>query len=168
MSTAVNQIEARSARATRAADGFRPDLEGLRGVAILLVVACHCGIARCAGGFIGVDVFFVLSGYLITGLLATEHQTTGRIDLRAFFARRIRRLLPAAVLVFVLTGVAALVLLAPEEIDLAARATIAAACYVSNVLFERTAAGLDPAGQLPHIQHHHCRRSSSWNPTHAR
>ena len=122
-------------------DGFRPDLEGLRGVAILLVVACHCGIAWCAGGFIGVDVFFVLSGFLITGLLAQEHRDTSRIDLPGFFARRVRRLLPAALLVFLLTLWAAVaLLLAPQEIEMAARSAIAAACYVSNLFFDRTAA----------------------------
>ena len=57
---------------------FRPDVEGLRAVAILLVVACHCGMAWFAGGFIGVDVFFVISGYLITGLLAKEYRETSR------------------------------------------------------------------------------------------
>ena len=51
---------------------FRGDVEGLRGVAVLLVVGCHCGITWCAGGFVGVDIFFVISGYLITGLLAPK------------------------------------------------------------------------------------------------
>jgi peptidoglycan/LPS O-acetylase OafA/YrhL len=123
-----------------ATDGFRPDLEGLRGVAILLVVACHCGVPWCAGGFIGVDVFFVLSGFLITGLLAQEHLTPSGIDLPGFFARRVRRLLPAALLFFVLTVWAAVALLAPQEIAMAARSAIAAACYVSNLWFDRTAA----------------------------
>ena len=119
---------------------MRPDLEGLRGVAILLVVACHCGVPWCAGGFIGVDVFFVLSGFLITGLLAQEHRATAGIDLPGFFARRVRRLLPAALLVFLLTLWAAVALLAPQEVAVAARSAIAAACYVSNMLFDRTAA----------------------------
>ena len=114
-----------------ATEGFRSDLEGLRGVAILLVVACHCGIPWCAGGFIGVDVFFVLSGYLITGLLVEEHRTTSRIDLPGFFARRVRRLIPAALLVILLTLVAAVALLSPQEIETTARSAIAAACYLS-------------------------------------
>jgi peptidoglycan/LPS O-acetylase OafA/YrhL len=129
-----------SASATRSADGFRPDLEGLRGVAVLLVIACHCGISWCAGGFVGVDVFFVLSGYLITGLLAAELQATSRIDLPGFFARRARRLLPAALLVFLMTALAATALLGPQEVESTARSAIAAACYVSNVLFDHAAA----------------------------
>src|SRR5690348_11210755 len=59
---------------------FRADLEGLRGIAVLLVVLFHCGVAAARGGFVGVDVFFVLSGYLITGLLVEEMEVTGRVD----------------------------------------------------------------------------------------
>jgi peptidoglycan/LPS O-acetylase OafA/YrhL len=77
---------------------FSPGVEGLRGVAVLLVVAFHA-LPRVAGGFIGVDVFFVISGYLITGLLVRELVATGRIDLVAFYGRRMRRLLPAATVV---------------------------------------------------------------------
>ena len=76
---------------------FRPDIEGLRGIAVLIVVAFHCGIGALAGGFVGVDVFFVLSGYLITGLLVAEVERTSRLNLLQFYARRARRLLPAAV-----------------------------------------------------------------------
>ena len=70
---------------------FRPDVEGLRAVAILLVVAYHVGVPGFAGGYVGVDVFFVLSGYLITGLLLREVQQTGTINLIEFYARRTRR-----------------------------------------------------------------------------
>jgi peptidoglycan/LPS O-acetylase OafA/YrhL len=82
-------------------DHFRPDIEGLRGVAVLLVVLFHAGLVAVPGGFIGVDVFFIISGFLITGLLVREHERNGRIDLGAFYARRIRRLAPAAFLVLV-------------------------------------------------------------------
>ena len=89
--------------------GYRPALDGLRGVAIALVVAFHA-FGRPRGGTLGVDLFFVLSGFLITALLLEEHETTGRIDVRRFYLRRARRLLPAlAVLLasFLLVGVAA-------------------------------------------------------------
>ena len=84
------------------ADGsaFRPDVEGLRGLAVLLVVLFHAGLPV-AGGFVGVDVFFVISGFLITGLLLREHERSGRVSLSRFYARRIRRLLPAAAVVLV-------------------------------------------------------------------
>ena len=87
------------------APSYRPDVQGLRAVAVLLVVAGHVlGVPQ--GGYVGVDVFFVVSGFLITGLLVREHARTGRVDLRAFFARRVRRLLPAALLVLAATNLA--------------------------------------------------------------
>lgn len=119
---------------------FRPDIEGLRGVAVLLVVGCHCGISWCVGGFVGVDVFFVLSGYLITRQLATEYLATARIDLPGFFARRARRLLPTSALVIVAVTLVAATILTPQEIELSGRAALAAGLYASNVFFDHTAA----------------------------
>src|SRR5919206_1573592 len=92
---------------------FRADIEGLRGVAVLAVVAYHAGVGGVGGGFVGVDVFYVLSGFLITGLLWEELQRTGRLRLGAFYARRARRLLPAAVLVLVVTVAASSLWLSP-------------------------------------------------------
>jgi len=83
---------------------YEPALDGLRGVAVIAVLLHHGQVSWARGGFLGVDVFFVLSGYLITTLLVREHAATGRIDLRAFWSRRARRLLPA--LLAVLTAVA--------------------------------------------------------------
>ncbi|RYZ66746.1 MAG: acyltransferase, partial [Proteobacteria bacterium] len=70
-------------------------LDGLRGLAVLAVVVFHLGEGFLHGGYLGVDVFFVLSGYLITSILLSEHERTGRIDLRRFWIRRLRRLSPA-------------------------------------------------------------------------
>src|SRR5437763_1648519 len=95
--------------------GFRSDIEGLRGLAILLVVAFHAGVSWTAGGFVGVDVFFVLSGFFITGLLAREVATTGDVDLSEFYARRARRLLPAFLVVLFATLAAVLWLYAPID-----------------------------------------------------
>jgi peptidoglycan/LPS O-acetylase OafA/YrhL len=86
--------------------GFRRDVEGLRAVAVLLVLVYHAGLPL-PSGFLGVDVFFVISGYLITGILVRELTQTGTIDWGRFVARRVRRLLPAAVLVLVVTAVVA-------------------------------------------------------------
>ncbi len=80
--------------------GYRPQLDGVRTIAVYLVVAFHAGLAGFAGGFIGVDIFFVLSVYLITGLLLRELEAGGRIRLSRFYARRYRRLLPAALVVW--------------------------------------------------------------------
>ncbi len=85
---------------------FRPDVEGLRAVAVGLVLLFHAGVPAFDGGYVGVDVFFVLSGFLITGLLVREIERTGTIRLGSFYARRIRRLLPATALT--LAGVAVL------------------------------------------------------------
>lgn len=84
----------------------RGDIQGLRAVAVLVVVAYHAGVPFMSGGFVGVDLFFVLSGFLITGLLVAEHRNKGTLRLRAFWARRARRLLPASALVLVATALA--------------------------------------------------------------
>src|SRR5689334_8867027 len=94
-------------------DRFRPDIEGLRAVAVLAVVLFHAQIPGLDGGFIGVDVFFVISGFLITGLLWRETSTTGTVRLRTFYGARARRLLPAAALVGIITLITAAVLLPP-------------------------------------------------------
>ncbi len=85
---------------------FRPDVEGLRAVAVFTVVLFHAGVSWMQGGYVGVDVFFVISGFLITGLILREHEVRDRISLSGFYARRARRILPAAMLVIVLTVLA--------------------------------------------------------------
>ena len=72
----------------------RSDIEGLRAIAVLAVLLFHAGVPRLEGGYIGVDVFFVLSGFLITSLLVRERESDGGISLGAFYARRARRILP--------------------------------------------------------------------------
>ncbi len=85
---------------------FRPDIEGLRAIAVLLVVLFHAHVPGITGGFVGVDVFFVISGFLITSLLLRERDRSGRNSLLHFYARRARRILPAVSLTIVLTVVA--------------------------------------------------------------
>ena len=87
---------------------LRPDIEGLRGVAVLLVAAYHSGLPLIKGGFIGVDVFFVISGYLITRLLVEERESRGTLSFSGFYARRMRRLLPAAALMIATTAAVAI------------------------------------------------------------
>ena len=84
---------------------FRPDIQGLRAVAVLLVVFYHAGLTWLSGGYVGVDVFFVISGFVITGLLLRERGTSGRTSLVGFYGRRSRRIIPAATLVIVVTVV---------------------------------------------------------------
>jgi peptidoglycan/LPS O-acetylase OafA/YrhL len=116
-------------------EGFRPDLEGLRGVAILLVLVFHAGLPGTSGGFVGVDVFFVLSGFLITGLLLRERERTGRIDLAGFYARRARRILPAAAVVLLATLALSVVILAPLDLPRVAADAAAAALSIGNIRF---------------------------------
>ena len=85
--------------------GYRAELDGIRGIAILLVLAGHYRLAPPFAGIAGVTVFFVLSGYLITSLVLAEQRRTGKVDLRAFYARRLRRLVPALLAAIAVTGV---------------------------------------------------------------
>lgn len=82
---------------------YLPALDGLRAVAVLLVLLFHAGVGIFQNGFVGVDVFFVLSGFLITRLLLAEMERTSTINLRSFYARRVRRLLPASLVVVAAT-----------------------------------------------------------------
>lgn len=85
-----------------------PGIDGLRGIAVLTVVVYHFHGEALPGGFLGVDIFFVLSGFLITSLLIREYAAKGRIDLKSFWIRRARRILPAAVsVIFVVTALTA-------------------------------------------------------------
>ena len=122
-------------RAADSRDGFRPDLEGLRAVAVVLVLLYHAAVPGFAGGYVGVDVFFVLSGFLITGLLLREVRRTGTISLPTFYARRARRLLPASALVLLVTIVASAFMLPPLRVPDVAGDTASAALYVSNMRF---------------------------------
>jgi len=110
-------------------------LDGLRGLAVLGVLAYHGGFSWLRGGFLGVSMFFTLSGFLITGLLVAEHRRTGRISLRAFWGRRFRRLMPAAILT--LAGVAAFAVFVAdgEQVRALRWDALAALGYVANWRF---------------------------------
>jgi peptidoglycan/LPS O-acetylase OafA/YrhL len=114
---------------------FRPDVEGLRGVAILLVLAFHADVSLTAGGFVGVDVFFVISGFLITGLLLRERERDGRIDFAAFYARRVRRLLPAGLVTLAVVLPVAWTLVDPLDQVPVALDAAAAAVSLGNIRF---------------------------------
>ncbi len=120
---------------TAPSDRFRPDLEGLRAVAVVLVLLFHAGVPGFGGGYVGVDVFFVLSGFLITGLLVRELQRTGTVSLVNFYARRARRLLPAAALALAVTVIASAWLLPPLLVPGVATDGIAAALYSANMRY---------------------------------
>ena len=114
---------------------FRADVQGLRAVAVTAVVLAHFGVPGFAGGFVGVDVFFVISGYLITGLLWRELVAEDRIRLGRFYARRLRRLMPALVTMIGVSGAAALWLLSGWEIRQQTGSAPFALTWTSNLYF---------------------------------
>jgi len=115
--------------------GYRPDIDGLRALAVVLVVAYHARVPFVSGGFVGVDVFFVISGFLITSLLLAEARDNGQISFVNFIARRFRRLLPMASIVLVATGGAALILVAPLDFGTFSSQIAASALWVANWYF---------------------------------
>jgi peptidoglycan/LPS O-acetylase OafA/YrhL len=127
---------------TRALDpaqrvAHRADIDGLRAIAVAIVVGFHCGIPWLPGGFVGVDVFFVISGFLIGGILYDE-ATTGRFSYGKFYARRIRRIAPALVAVIAATTLIALAFLSPQELKDFATYAIGALMSVPNIVFLKT------------------------------
>ena len=124
-------------------------LDGIRGVAVLAVVAFHTGQPWARGGFLGVDVFFVLSGYLITTLLLVEWSRTGSIGLGGFWARRARRLLPALLLVLVGVGLYALLFAREADVRGIRHDALATVGYVANWRFIFAKAGYFDAFAVP-------------------
>jgi peptidoglycan/LPS O-acetylase OafA/YrhL len=128
--------------------GRRPGLDGVRAIAIAAVIAFHFGFRRVGGGYLGVDVFFVLSGFLITSLLVQERTNTGRISLKAFYARRARRLLPALYILLIAMSVYAVI--RPHQIEnlTMRRDVLGALFYVTN--WVNAAVGSQPLRMLSH------------------
>ncbi len=115
---------------------FRSDVEGLRAIAVLLVVLYHANVPRLTGGYVGVDVFFVISGFVITGLLLRERRGSGHTSIIDFYARRARRILPAATLVILVTVFASYLFLGVVFGNNAADDGRWAAVFLSNFHFE--------------------------------
>ena len=114
--------------------GYHASLDGLRAIAVALVVCLHFHVPGFGGGFVGVDLFFVLSGFLITRLLLDEHAATGTISLRRFYGRRALRLLPALAVLLAVTA------------PFVSRAwTVAAASYVANWFLALIKLGIGPS-----------------------
>lgn len=133
----------------------RGDIEGLRAIAVMWVILFHLGVPAFSGGFAGVDIFFVISGFLITGQLLTMVSRRGRLDLVDFYARRLRRLLPAASLVLVTTVLAGWWLLPRDQWKLLSHDSALAAVYVLN--WGLAARSVDYLGAATHptaVQHY--------------
>lgn len=119
--------------------GFRLDIQGLRAVAVLAVVFFHIGLP--VAGYIGVDVFFVISGFVITNVLLREIERHGRIRVTRFWGRRFIRLMPALALLVVAVVVLSGLLLLPGQQELANRTGLAAMFFVANVFIARNTGG---------------------------
>ena len=133
--------------------GFRAEIQGLRAVAIALVLIFHVWPESISGGYVGVDVFFVISGYLITRVLFHEYSSTGRIDVARFYERRIRRLMPAATLVL-LASTLLLFLLPTTQREDGAKSVIASAVYVQNWWLANQAVDYLAAESAPGLLNH--------------
>ncbi len=112
----------------------RADIDGLRAIAVVPVVLFHAGVSQVSGGFVGVDIFFVISGYLITSLILGE-MAEGRFSLAGFYERRIRRIFPALFAVLAMCIVLAAILFLPKELKSFDRSVLATTFFVSNIYF---------------------------------
>jgi len=154
--TAAGRRAGRAAGPGRARGaGLRTDIEGLRAVAVGTVLVYHASSAYLPGGFVGVDVFFVISGFLITSLLLREAERTGSVSLVGFYARRVRRLLPAASLVLLVTVVAGWLLLPRSAHGDLATDTAAATAYVVNWALAARSVDYLAEGALPSAVQHY-------------
>ncbi len=117
---------------------YRSDIDGLRAVAVSIVVLYHFGFSFLPGGYVGVDVFFVISGFLITAITLDEFELR-RFSLWAFYERRLRRIVPAFAVVLLVCGLASFFVFLPEDMRLLAKSTAAAIVFGSNILFARIA-----------------------------
>lgn len=131
---------------------YRPDIDGLRAVAVLSVVLFHGGIQALGGGFSGVDVFFVISGYLITSIIVRELEQ-GDFSIARFYARRIRRIFPAFFTVVAFSAIVGCALLVPRELDGLGRSLIAATLFASNILFWSESGYFDSSAELKPLLH---------------
>lgn len=131
---------------------YRKEIDGLRALAVVPVILFHAGFQFFSGGFVGVDVFFVISGYLITSILVAEMQS-GRFSLAAFYERRARRILPALALVMAVSVPFAWLWLSPAAMRDFAESMIAVAIFVSNFLFWRESGYFDSDAELKPLLH---------------
>ncbi len=131
---------------------YRPDIDGLRAVAVLAVMLYHFGVDNLPGGFVGVDIFFVISGYLITKILIHEI-ASGQFSYVNFYMRRIRRIVPVFVLVVAVTLVMAMIFFMPSDLILVSKSIFANAVFGANILFWRTSGYFDNVSGINPLLH---------------
>jgi len=131
---------------------YRPELDGLRAIAVGSVLLCHLGIKTFSGGYVGVDVFFVLSGFLISQIIAADLRD-GTFSIANFYERRIRRIVPALIFVCAVCTLAAIAILLPSELETYARSLLATVFSVSNIWFAHQTSYFDPAAATQPLLH---------------
>lgn len=140
------------AEMARESHDYRPDIDGLRTVAVLSVLFYHLGVAPVTGGYIGVDVFFVISGYLISRKIVADVEAN-RFSFRSFYLARVRRILPALLATVAITFAASALVLSPGVFQELARSSIAAVFSVSNILFWTISGYFDSDSTLKPLLH---------------
>ena len=131
---------------------YRPEIDGLRAIAVIAVIWFHSGLPGLPGGYTGVDVFYVISGYLITSIIHREMHG-GRFSFRHFYQRRFRRIAPALVTVIGATTIPSFALLLPYELQAFAKSAAAAVAMVSNLYFWRSLNYFAPEHSLAPLLH---------------
>ncbi|MFZ4541068.1 MAG: acyltransferase family protein, partial [Rickettsiales bacterium] len=131
---------------------YRRDIDGLRGIAILAVLLFHAFTNLIPGGYVGVDIFFVISGYLITGILL-HGLNEGTFTFRQFYARRIRRIFPALAIVLLSTWIAGWFILFPEEYTELGKHMGASSLFISNIILWKEAGYFDRTAELKPLLH---------------
>ncbi len=131
---------------------YRPDIDGLRAIAVLAVVLFHLDIEVFSGGFVGVDVFFVISGFLISSIIAAKAEA-GRFSFRDFYLGRVRRIIPPLVATVAVTFIASAFILTPDDFQRFSRSAVAALASASNIVFYLEAGYWDTASELKPLLH---------------
>ncbi len=131
---------------------YRPDIDGLRAIAVLLVVLFHAFPKILPGGYIGVDIFFVISGYLITGIIVGK-MSEGRFSFSDFYARRIKRIFPSLITVLTISLILGWLLLLPDEYISMAKQALSGLGFVSNWLFYSESGYFDTSSELKPFLH---------------
>lgn len=131
---------------------YRPEIDGLRAIAVLAVIAAHAGVPSLHGGILGVDIFFVISGYLITGILQREFRS-GTFSLLGFYDRRMRRILPALYVMMLLCTPVAFLLMLPGNLENYGQSLVATVLFANNILLLLTAGYFDLESKLKPLLH---------------
>ncbi len=131
---------------------YRPDIDGLRAVAVLAVIAFHAGIPLFAGGYVGVDIFFVISGFLITSIIC-RHLERGSFSFQDFYARRAKRIFPALVIVLLAACGYGWFILLPDEFAQLGKHIVAGAGFVSNFVLWKESGYFDKSAEAKPLLH---------------